>query len=300
MPSLTYTPIATPTETPAPEPTVDLRWEIPDANLAEQIKNVMPVMWKYDRETKTFIERPIDGLSFSIFERTTLYIKDENGNEIGYARRFSKSILDNKNTEYYSLTDESIDSLIPIKLYAQMGDFGIADDGWSTNQCMYAFSENMATAEAPFDQTGIDYTQKYALDIAQIPDGEKMIQMALIRTVAMIKGMSEDQIMSDLINGIPVVVSINGQEWEANKGVGFIWNDSYLSSFDVIDGRLVSYDGTGSLFDSCSSFSVGRGLLGMLWEYFEHEIAYAYRACKAPVLSNNTGRTPVITVVRKK
>ena len=69
---------------------VDSRWETPDASLVEQINSAMPVMWTYNRETKTFVEVPTNGFSFSIFERTTLFIKDENGNEIGYARRFLK------------------------------------------------------------------------------------------------------------------------------------------------------------------------------------------------------------------
>ena len=238
---------------------VDSRWETPDASLVEQINSAMPVMWTYNRETKTFVEVPTNGFSFSIFERTTLFIKDENGNEIGYARRFLKSVLDSENTEYFSLTDKSTNSLIPIKLYAQMGDFNPSTDGFNTSQCMFAFSENMATFPGPFNQNLIDRTNKYALDIAQISDGEEMMQAALIRTVAMIKGVSEDQIKLDLKNGTPVVVSIGGQDWEVNKGVDFIWNNSYLPSFEVIDGRFVSYDGVGSRTASCPSFSVGRG-----------------------------------------
>ena len=77
---------------------VDPRWETPDENLAEQIKSVMPVMWVYDREAKSFVERPAIDFSFSIFERTTLYIYDNDGNEIGFARYFTRSTLDNENT----------------------------------------------------------------------------------------------------------------------------------------------------------------------------------------------------------
>lgn len=279
---------------------VDSRWETPDASLAEQIKSVMPAMWVYDHESKTFIERPVDDLTFSIFERTTLYIYDKDGNEVGFARYFLKSTLDSENTEYYSLTDESVDSLIPVKLYAQMGDFDIDKVyGIDTNQCMYAFSEDMATFPGPFNQSLIDDTNKYALDIAQISSGEEMMQAALIRTVAMIKGVSEDQIKLDLKNGTSVVISINGQDWEVNKGVDFIWDESHLNGVEVVDGKLVSYDGTASSISNCSNLSIGNGLYRALYKSFGVEVMYAFGAGVNPILSIYEGRTSVVTTLRR-
>ncbi len=258
-----------------------------------------PLKWVYDHESKTFVERPTVDLTFSIFERTTLYIYDKEGNEIGFAKYFTGSNLENENTEYYSLTDQSTKTMIPIRLFAEMGDFDVEANGIDTNQCMYAFSENMATFPGPFNQNLIDGTNKYALDIAQISDGRDMMQAALIRTVAMIKGVSEDQIKLDLKNGTPVVVSINGQDWEVNKGVDFIWDESHLNDVEVVDGRLVSYDGITSTNLNCINLGIGGGLYRALYKSFGAEVMFAFGAGKNPILSIYEGRTSVETTLRR-
>ena len=252
-------------------------------------------MWYYDREAKSFVERSADDFSFRIFERTTLYIYDKEGNEIGFAKYFTRSNLENENTEYYSLTDQSTKTMIPIRLFAEMGDFDIAANGIDTNECVYAFSENMATFPGPFNQNLIDRTNKYALDIAQISDGEEMMQAALIRTVAMIKGVSEDQIKLDLKNGTPVVISINGQDWEVNKGVDFISDESHLNDVEVVDGRLISYDGVTTTNPNCTNLSIGYGLSMALHKSFDAEVLFAFDAGKNPILSIYEGRTSVVT-----
>jgi len=245
-PTATSTVTLVPSPTPSPEPTVDTRWEIPDDSLTEQIKSTMPTMWYYDREAKSFVERSADDFSFRIFERTTLYIYDKEGNEIGFAKYFTRSNLENENTEYYSLTDQSTKTMIPIRLFAEMGDFDIAANGIDTNECVYAFSENMATFPGPFNQNLIDRTNKYALDIAQISDGEEMMQAALIRT-------------------------------------------------EVVDGRLISYDGVTTTNPNCTNLSIGYGLSMALHKSFDAEVLFAFDAGKNPILSIYEGRTSVVT-----
>lgn len=295
----TSTPPATVTETV--KPTEESKWEVPDASLVEQIKSTMPAMWVYDHESKTFIERPVDDLTFSIFERTTLYIYDKDGNEVGFARYFTGSNLENKNTEYYSLVDESVDTIIPMRFYSQMGDFGPADNGYKTVQCLYAFSDNMAVVEDPYiNQTMVDYTQKYAKDIIEIPSGEEMVQTALVRAVAMVKGVSEDQIMSDLKNGIPVIIDMNGESWEVNKGVDFVWGNSDLSDYEIDGGRFVSYDGAEGSSDRCFHSSVGLGLYSKLWKTFGKEIAYVFGVSINPSISIGLGRTSTVSAIRDK
>ena len=280
---------------------VDPRWETPDVNLAEQIKSVMPVMWVYDREAKSFVERPANDFSFSIFERTTLYIYDKDGNEIGFARYFTRSTLDNENTEYYSLVDQSVHTIIPLRLYAQMGEF-VPRDGAVTPQCIFAFSEDGATITGvPLDQTQFDYSQKYASDMIGIADGEELMQTALIRAAAMIKGVSEDEIISDIKNNVPVVISFGDKKWDVDQGIDFFWGDYSYTGFDVIDGKFISYDGSPSLGHfSCSLSVPGVGLLRAIGEAYGREMAYAFRAYLIPVVSMSEVRTPTITMERDR
>lgn len=280
---------------------VDPRWETPDENLTQQIKSVMPVMWVYDHETKSFVERPVNDFSFSIFERTTLYIYDKDGNEIGFARYFTKSALDNENTEYYSLVDESFHPIIPLRLYAQMGEF-VPTEGMVAPQCMFAFSEDGATLyNVPADQTQLDYSRKYSSDMIEISDGEELMQTAIIRSVAMIKGVSEDQIISDIKNNIPVIVNFDHKEWVVNHGVDFLWGNYSDQNFDVIDGKFISYDGGQTIRPYSCYFQVpGDGLFGEIYQEYGSEVGYACRAYHLPMLSINKARTPTVSLERDR
>ena len=299
-PTATSTVTLVPSPTPSPEPTVDTRWEIPDDSLAEQIKSAMPVMWVYDHESKTFVERPTVDLTFSIFERTTLYIYDKEGNEIGFARYFTKSNLENENTEYYSLVDQSVNTVIPMRLYSQMGDF-IPSESAVAPQCIFAFSDKPDYIDVPnANQTYYDFNRALTSDMVQISSGEELMQVGLIKTVAMIKGVSEDEIISSIKNNIPVVIDFGDKKWEVNKGIDFFWSNSSSGGFDVIKNRLVSYDGGQSIRSyPCSDVFVGQGIISTaIYMYYGGEVAQACSAYLSPAVSVNKYMVSTVNLKR--
>ncbi|MBP7757565.1 MAG: hypothetical protein KA058_03525, partial [Anaerolineaceae bacterium] len=169
-------------------------------------------------------------------------------------------------------------------------------------QCIFAFSEDGATITGvPLDQTQFDYSQKFASDMVGIADGEELMQTALIRAAAMIKGVSEDEIISDIKNNVPVVISFGDKKWDVDKGIDFFWGDYSYTGFDVIDGKFISYDGSPSLGHfSCSLEGPGVGLLRAIGEAYGREMAYAFRAYLIPVVSMSEVRTPTITMERDR
>ena len=281
----------------------DTRWKTPDATLTEQIKSTMPTMWFYDREAKSFVERSVDDLSFRIFERTTLYIYDKEGNEIGFVKYFTGGNLENENTEYYSLVDESTNSIIPMRLYSQMGDY-IPSGSTVAPQCMFAFSDepNQHTVPNPTSQSYYDFNHNLTSDMLQISSGEELMQVGLIRTVAMINGVSEDQIVADLKSNVPIVISFGDKQWEVNKGIDFFWSNSSTSGFDVKDGRLISYDGGQSPRSyPCGKVFVGQGIIGTaIYTYYGGEAAQISSAYLSPAITADKFMTSTVSLKRDK
>lgn len=306
----TETPL--PTATSIPEPTADPDIEAVDEELAEKIRNAMPPMWFYNREQKQFVIRPNEDFVFSIYKRTTLRITDSNGEEIGYARYFNKNRLDSENTDFFSLTDKSIHTQIPLKLYAQMGVFdpshAIYGNGieLSPAECMFAFSENYQTytyTDKVFPQAALDATEKYAPGVLDIEYGDELVETALMRVLAKIKETDESKILDDLKNDVPVVLTIDDKNWVVNSGIDFIWGDSIDRSFDVVDNHLVTYDGVAIPSQKCNPTLWGISLQGVVFaEHFEEKhpgILDIFRLGIRPLLSLTEVKIPVITFLRQ-
>jgi len=302
-PTLTYIAEPTATNTLVPTFTPDPDIEVVDEALAEQIRAAMPDIWVYDRKQKQFVVRSNEDFQFTIYKRTTLYITDGNGEEVGYARYFSKTTLDSENTQYYSLTDKSVNSLIPMKLYSQMGEFKAATPGMGgleVEKCMFAFSEDfhILTTDFKLPQQNIDWKDKYANDTLNISNGDEMVQKALIRTIALIKEEDEEKIYADLMNGVPIILSFDGKEWEVNKGINFIWGDTFGRSYEVKDGLLILDSSGANDKDTCIPGSWDEAFPALiLWKYFEKdhiEITRVYNAVVAPPLNTWQIKMPVI------
>lgn len=215
----TEVPTATATVIPTPESTVNPDIEMVDEELAEQIKAAMPSMWVYDHEQKKFVERSNEDFKFTIYKKTTLYITDGNGEEVGFARYFVKNSPDAEMTEYYSLTDMSKDTVIPIKLYSQMGDYTAKKmtqkGNFDTKQCMYGFVDEYTEfrLNTIYPQEAVDISKKYAFDgIGNIQNGEKMIETALLKALANITGESEKKLFMNFQNGVTVKLETNKGE----------------------------------------------------------------------------------------
>lgn len=303
----TFTPQATETLSPTitPEATVDPNVEVVSEELAEQIKSVMPPMWFYDRDQKKFVVRPNDDFVFSIYRRTTLRITDSNGEEVGYARYFNKNHLDSENTEYFSLTDQSRNTLIPLKLYSQMGEFKQRYDAYTTKECLFAFSENYATqtSNLAYPQENIDWTNKYASDI-NIANGDELVEEALVRVLAIIKSESREMIYKDLQDNIPVVLNIGSEEWIVNAGIDYVWNNARQRDYEINNGHLTLFNGSLNIAGSCEDRRWDGAFPALiLWEHFEKdfpEITRIYDAIVAGKLNKTTARTSVITFLRDK
>ena len=207
----------------------------------------MPEMWTYDRNTKTFVTRDVASVEFYYKNETTILIFDEEGNQIGYIRRFDKNILGSNSIRYFSsLTDRSTRTIFPIEFYSQMGNYDqeiITHEGtFEVEQHLFAFSENYAIF--PDHTEGIaEYSREVASDIIDTANGEEMIQLALLKIVARGQDVTVDQIQLDITNGIPVGLDVNGEKWDLGKGVIFAWRDTQTLSYDIEEGKLILYSG---------------------------------------------------------
>ena len=312
-PKATETMINPPTLTREPTATVNPDIEIVDAELAEQIKSAMPPMWFYDHDQKKFVERSNEDFKFSIYKRTTLYISDGNGEEVGFARYFTKSILDNESTEYFSLTDISKDTVIPLKIYSQMGDFNadmLTKDGtYTTKQCMYGFVEEYTEFKPNkvYEQIAVDETNKYASDVKNIQKGEKMIETAVLRTLAYITNTEEGKLLEELKIGESVEFDTNKGKWVVNKGVNYIWSDSEKGSYEIIDGELFLFNGFSDLeandaIEGCRPMSWDikfRSFLGDNFKKYFPNVVTIYLVNAQPYLDRYTRQTPVVVGLRR-
>ena len=308
-PTVTKTPLPTETATATATPTL----EMVSQELHDQIMAIIPVMWTYDRASKTFVERTDTNYQFYFLDRVSLIITDENGNEVGFVKNFFKDRLNSPTTAYYSLTDGSTRTLFPIRFFSQMGEYETsqlvrkASGGPSYTEWvlphLFAFSENFYTSEPPWtvNQTTIDRTNEFAADILEIADGEEMIQMALVKTFARIKGVTVEQILQDLQNGIPVEIDIDGEVWDLGKGVDFVWRDSGVAySHKIENGRLLSFNSQFS--EGTWSFPDGwvYSLAVMLNDNFGKDIkdiAAFFYVNTTPALSTTTIRSPTVFTV---
>ncbi len=298
------------TTTATPESIVDPDIEAVDEVLAEQIRNSMPSMWVYDREQKQFVIRSNDDFVFSIYKRTTLRITNSNGEEIGYARYFNKNRPDSDASEYFSLTDKSENTIIPFKLYSQMGEFktdNLTTIGkYNTKQCLFAFTNDLHVVKYNFQfpQINMDWTNKYASDTLDIVNGDELVQAGIVRTVSIIKSESEEKIYEDLKNNIPVIVNIGEKEWVVNKGINYIWDDSRDRDYEVIDGHLILFNGVADDQNACMSLQWDEAFPALiLWEHYEKrfpEITRIYDVVTQPFIDLSTIRTPVISFLREK
>lgn len=308
----TQVPTETPSATLTPEPTVNPDIEIVDEELAEQIKSVMPSMWVYDHEQKKFVERSNEDFKFTIYRKTTLYITDGNGEEVGYARYFVKNSPDAEMTDYFSLTDMSKDTVIPIKLYSQMGDYTakvMTQKGdFDTKQCMYGFVDEYTEfrLNTVYPQEAVDISKKYAFDgIGNIQNGEKMVETALLNALANITGESEEKLFMNFQNGVIVKLETNKGEWVVNRGINYIWGDTQSRSYEVLDGELFLFNG----FSDTSITDAIEGCRPMAWDsefrtflndnFESSEAVEIYKFNSQPLVNTNTKQTPVIVDLRE-
>lgn len=172
------------TETEIPTQTVNPDIELVDEELAENIKNLMPKMWFYNDVSKKFEVRNSDEFTFLIYKKTKLLIFDMDGNEVGFASHFVETSPNAQMTDYFSLTDISRDTIIPIRLYSEMGNYTSRvyfTDGWyDTKQCMYGFVDQYTERKLDtvvYPQDVVDMFRES--DIGNIQKGEKIVETAI-------------------------------------------------------------------------------------------------------------------------
>jgi len=326
---ITHTPTLSPTEVPVeltptvenpateeltltlePTATVNPDIEVVDEELEEQIKSVMPSMWVYDREQKKFVERSNEDFKFSIYKKTTLFITDGNGEEVGFARYFVKSSPDAEMTEYYSLTDISKDTVIPIKLYSQMGNYTakvITYNGdFYTKQCMYGFVDEFTEfrLDTVFPQEAVDM---YAnADMEKIQKGEEIVEIAILKTLANITNESIDKLYEDFQKGVLVEFNTKKGKWIVNRGINYLWSDTDRRRYEIVDGELFLLngfsEGTQIIPDSiegCRPMAWDTVMIKFLNENFGEDVAMTYKLNTIHFINTNTIQTPVIVDLRE-
>jgi len=326
---ITHTPTLSPTEVPVeltptvenpateeltltlePTATVNPDIEVVDEELEEQIKSVMPSMWVYDREQKKFVERSNEDFKFSIYKKTTLFITDGNGEEVGYARYFVKSSPDAEMTEYFSLTDKSVNTVIPLKLYSQMGDYTakvITHNGdFYTKQCMYGFVDEFTEfrLDTVFPQEAVDM---YAnADMEKIQKGEEIVEIAILKTLANITNESIDKLYEDFQKGVLVEFNTKKGKWIVNRGINYLWSDTDKRRYEIVDGELFLLngfsEGTQIIPDSiegCRPMAWDTVMIKFLNENFGEDVAMTYKLNTIHFINTNTIQTPVIVDLRE-
>jgi len=310
-PTEVATEMPTITLTPEPTATINPEIEIVDKESAERIKSLMPEMWFYNDISKSFEVRNSDEFTFLISERTTLLISDKEGNEVGFAKYFTKNSPDAQMTEYYSLTDKSIDTLIPLKLYSQMGDYDepilTTHGDLSGQKCMYGFVHgfdeemlNFHTSQEEFEES-----QKYASNLIFNKEGDSLLQTAILRSVANIKGVDESRLVQDIKNGILVEIETKLGNWVVNKGMDFYWNDAQYKEYKLNDGKLLLFDGVIYSDQLCHRESFGMSFYSFLGNNFNvnfPEVVKIYGYNLWPFNSTekytNTRLSPVVVGLR--
>jgi hypothetical protein len=273
-PTEVTTEMPTLTLTPEPTATVNPETETVDEELAEKIKSFMPKMWVYNSVSKSFEVRNPNEFSFLISKRTKLLISDKEGNEVGFAKYFNKNSLDSQATVYYSLTDKSIDTLIPLKLYSQMGEYDepilTSHGDMSGQKCMYGFVHgfdeemlNFFTSQKDFEQS-----QKYTSNLIFNKEGDDLLQTAILRSVANIKGVDESRLVQDIKKGILIEIETKLGNWVVNKGMDFYWNDAMYKEYKLNDGKLLLFDGVFTGDQLCHQGSLGMSLYSFLSRNF--------------------------------
>ena len=326
---ITHTPTLSPTEVPVeltptvenpateeltltlePTATVNPDIEVVDEELEEQIKSVMPSMWVYDREQKKFVERSNEDFKFSIYKKTTLFITDGNGEEVGYARYFVKSSPDAEMTEYFSLTDKSVNTVIPLKLYSQMGNYTakvITYNGdFYTKQCMYGFVDEFTEfrLDTVFPQEAVDM---YAnADMEKIQKGEEIVEIAILKTLANITNESIDKLYEDFQKGVLVEFNTKKGKWIVNRGINYLWSDTDRRRYEIVDGELFLLngfsEGTQIIPDSiegCRPMAWDTVMIKFLNENFGEDVAMTYKLNTIHFINTNTIQTPVIVDLRE-
>ena len=312
LPSVSPTDVTTemPTITLTAEPTATINPEIEivDEELAKRIKSLMPKMWFYNDVSKSFEIRNPDEFLFLISERTKLLISDKEGNEIGFAKYFNKYSPDSQATEYFSLTDKSIDTLIPFKLYSQMGDYDkpiLTSSGEkSVQKCMYGFvrgfDEEILNWHA--SQKEFEESQKYASNLIFTKEGDSSLQTAILRSVANIKGVDESRLVQDIKNGILIEIETGLGNWVVNKGMDFYWNDTQYKEYKLNDGRLLLFDGVMYTDQLCHRESFGGAFYTFLARNINPEVAsifsYNVRPLNSTEKYTNIRLSPVVLGLR--
>lgn len=172
--------------------------------------------------------------------------------------------------------------------------------GLEVANCMFAFSEDsyILTTDFEVPQQNIDWKDKYANDTLNITNGDEMVQKALIRTIAIIKEKDEENIYADLMSGVLIILSFDGKEWEVNKGINFIWADTFDRSYEVKDGQLILDSSGANDKDTCIPGSWDEAFPALiLWKYFEKDhidITRVYNAVVSPPLNTWHIKMPVI------
>lgn len=303
IPASTNTPESTAIVTPEPSPTATPEIEVVDGELAESIRRLMPKMWYYNKTAKRFETRDSNELNFLLSKRTRLLIFDKDGNEVGFAFNFVKNAPDAKMTSYYALTDSSINTVIPLRLYSQVGFYGepsLSRQGYVYYQkCMYAFAHEPKLVplnyEAP--QIALDLTQKYALDLINIEEGEELAQKAILRTIAYILGIDESQLLQDIKNGKSIELETKLGNWVVNNGVDYFWGDTYGYKYDLIEGKLLLYVGDQTNSQVCSPLIWDRAFWRFLNDQFKENFPESldiYKICSSPYINRYTKQSPVV------
>ena len=244
-PALTETPAATPT----PEATKVPGPEQLTTEQVEKLKNKLGPMYYFDPQTKQPAIYDKEDMDFKVtiwHEDGTvdMLITKKDGTIIGFSDEMS---VDYPGTSgLFSLNDRSTTSIFPIEIYTQYKDLILKEAAVSGHNVVFGFvhGEQNIVYTGALDWAVADSAQ-YNKDIVGLVDGDKMFEMAWIKSFAIEMGISADDLRKKLESGEKVVVHLNKSDvdWELNKGVQIVFSTDHELGGDLAEKAEILDDG---------------------------------------------------------
>jgi len=174
---------------------------------------------------------------------------------------------------------------------------------------MFGFVEEYTEfkMDTVFPQEAVDMSEKYAPDTRNIQKGEKMVEAALLKTLANITNESEEKLFKNFQNGVTIGFETNKGKWVVNRGINYIWNDASSRSYEILNGELFLFNG----FSDISITDAIEGCRPMAWDtefrtflndYFGGSFSEAieiYKFNSQPFVGRNIRQTPVVVDLRE-
>jgi hypothetical protein len=253
-PTATITPTTTSTELPTyiPEPsrTPTATQQPISKDMIDKTMAEMPRMNYVDPATKTLKEYPKQDMTFEMIGFSTVAIKNKDGKPIGYGEYYYPDHpKDLPNVDWYSLTNQSENGMIPMKLYSQESKNASYNPSNYSSEKYFGFAEagkgdvNMALKPAP-DAFVKSAKEGCGIDPMKM-QGDEVFLKGIIQMLAKYNNKSEEEMRKLISTGYKQRIGTYG-EWDVNQGIDMIWsrtfpaqNGFYTDISTTKEGKLV-------------------------------------------------------------